>query len=130
MTNRYETWLTEELQNIDNFPYEDIKLMDKYPLEVSKKVLKVLIENSCLGQNYGPIELGRKKIREINKEWLKQYFIEVASECINYSDEWEYSRLLELVVYAIPELKQKILEFGTNSESEEIREVVEDFRDL
>jgi len=130
MTNRYETWLMEELQNIDNFPYEDIRLLDKYPLEVSKQVLKVLIENSCLGQNYGPIELGRKKISEIDKNWLKQYFIEVANECINYSDEWEYRRLLELVVYAIPELKHQVLEFGMNSENEEIREAVEDFQNL
>jgi len=128
MTNRYETWLAEELQNIDDFPYEDIKLLDKYPIEVSKRVLKVLIENSCLGQNYGPIELGRKKIGEIDKEWLKQHFIEVANECINFSDEWEYSRLLELVVYAIPELKHRVFEFGINSENEEIREVVEDFQ--
>ena len=42
--------------------------MDKYPLEISKKVLKVLIENSCLGQNCGPIELGRKKINEMKEE--------------------------------------------------------------
>ncbi len=130
MINRYETWLIEELQKIDNFPYEDIKLLDKYPLEVSKQVLKVLIENACLGQNYEPIELARKKINEIDKSWLKQYFIEVASSCIDYSDEWEYRRLVELVFLVIPELKQKILEFGVKSENDEIREVVEDFQNL
>ena len=55
MTNMYETWLMEQIHSIANFPYEDIKILDKYPLDVSKQVLKVLIENSCLGQNYGPI---------------------------------------------------------------------------
>ena len=53
MTNMYETWLMEQIHSIANFPYEDIKILDKYPLDVSKQVLKVLIENSCLGQNYG-----------------------------------------------------------------------------
>ena len=130
MINRYEVWLIEELQKIDNFPYEDIKILDKYPLEVSKQVLKLLIENSCLGQNYGPIELGRKKINEIDKNWLKQYFVEVASACIDYSDEWEYRRLVELVLLVVPELKQKILEFGKKSENEEILEVVGEFQDL
>lgn len=130
MINSYEIWLIKELQNINNFPYKDIVILDTYSLEVSKQVLKILIENSCLGQNYGPIELGRKKINEINKEWLKNNFVEVASECINYDDEWEYRRLLELVVYAIPELKQEILKFGEQSENEEIREVVEDFKKL
>ena len=130
MINRYEAWLIEELQKIDNFPYEDIKLLDKYPLQVSKQVLKVLIENSCLGQNYEPIDLACKKINEIDKNWLRQYFIEVASSCIGYSDEWEYRRLVELVFGVVPELKQKILEFGAKSENDEIREVVEDFQDL
>ena len=64
----YETWLMEQIHSIANFPYEDIKILDKYPLDVSKQVLKVLIENSCLGQNYGPIDISRKKINEINKD--------------------------------------------------------------
>ena len=70
MTNMYETWLMEQIHSIANFPYEDIKILDKYPLDVSKQVLKVLIENSCLGQNYGPIDISRKKINEINKDFF------------------------------------------------------------
>ena len=130
MINWYETWLIEEIQRINNFPYEDIKSLDKYPLDISKQVLKVLIEHACQGQNYGPIMLGRKKIDEIDKAWLKQYFIEVASMCIDYSDEWEYRRLMELVVCVIPELKQEVLKLGVQSENEEVREVVEDFQNL
>ena len=130
MTNMYETWLMEQIHSIDNFPYEDIKILDKYPLDVSKQVLKVLIENSCLGQNYGPIDISRKKINEINKDWLNQFLLEVASTCIDCSDEWEYRRLVELVVLVLPELKQEVLKLGAQSENEEVREVVEDFQNL
>lgn len=130
MTNIYEAWLIKRIQSIDGFPYEDIKVLDKYPLDISKRVLKVLIENSCLGQNYEPIDISRKKIDEINKEWLKQYFFEVANICIDYSDEWEYRRLVELVVFVLPELKQEVLKLGAQSENEEVREVVEDFQCL
>ena len=130
MINWYETSLIEEIQRINNFPYEDIKSLDKYPLDISKQVLKVLIEYACQGQNYGPIVLGRKKINEIDKAWLKQYFIEVASMCIDYSDEWEYRRLMELVVCVIPELEQEVLKLGVQSENEEVREVVEDYQNL
>ena len=42
MTNMYETWLMEQIHSIANFPYEDIKILDKYPLDVSKQVLKVV----------------------------------------------------------------------------------------
>lgn len=130
MTNMYETWLMEQIHSIANFPYEDIKILDKYPLDVSKQVLKVLIENSCLGQNYGPIDISRKKINEINKDWLNQFLLEVASTCIDCSDEWEYRRLVELVVLVLPELKQEVLKLGAQSENEEVREVVEDFQNL
>ena len=130
MTNLYETWLMEQIHSIANFPYEDIKILDKYPLDVSKQVLKVLIENSCLGQNYGPIDISRKKINEFNKDWLNQFLLEVASTCIDCSDEWEYRRLVELVVLVLPELKQEVLKLGAQSENEEVREVVEDFQNL
>lgn len=128
--NEYETWLIEKIRSIDDFPYEDIKILDSYPLYVSTQILKVLIENACLGQNYAPIEISRRKIKEIDKTWLDEHFIEVASTCINFSDEWEYRRLVELVVFAIPELKQEILNIGIKSANKEIREVVEDFQNL
>ena len=67
MTNMYEAWLIEEIQSIDNFPYEDIKVLDKYPLDISKQVLEVLIERSCLGQNYGSIDISRKKSMKLIK---------------------------------------------------------------
>ena len=37
-----------------------------------------------------------------------KYFIEVADENIDYSDEWEYKRLVELVMLCVPELKECI----------------------
>ena len=104
--------------------------MDEYPLEVSKQVLKILIQNACLGQNLGPIEISRRKIKEIDRTWLKQYFVEVASTCTNCSDEWEYRRLVELTILIVPELKQEIVQLGMQSENEEVREVIEDFQNL
>ena len=76
------------------------------------------------------IDISRKKINEINKDWLNQFLLEVASTCIDCSDEWEYRRLVELVVLVLPELKQEVLKLGAQSENEEVREVVEDFQNL
>lgn len=130
MKNKYELWLIESLDKIEHFHYEEVRNLHKYPLSVSKQVLKVLIKNSCLGQNYAPIELGRKKINEIDKEWLKQYFLEVAINCIDFSDDWEYRRLMELIVCVIPELKEEALALVENSADEDIQEVVQDYREL
>lgn len=75
MINRYEVWLIKELQKIDNFPHEDIKLLDKYPLEIGRQVLRILIENSCLGQNYASIELARKKLVKLIKIGLSNILL-------------------------------------------------------
>lgn len=127
MMNRYEIWLANELQKINNFSYGDIRILDEYPLDISKKILKILIEHACLGQNYGPIELARKRINEINKDWLEENFFEVALSCIDFADEWEYRRLVELVVLDVPELLPTVLDKGRDSANEEVREVVEEY---
>lgn len=124
----YEIDLIEKVNKTLDSIYDDISHLDKYPLSVSKKVLGILIQNACVGQNCGPIELGRKKIGEINnRDWLIKYFMEVADENIDYSDEWEYRRLVELVMLCVPELKECVLAKGENSENAEVREVVEDY---
>lgn len=124
----YEIDLIEKVNKALDGIYDDISCLDQYPLPVSRKVLGILIQNACLGQNCGPIELGRNKIREINnRDWLIKYFIEVADENIDYSDEWEFRRLVELVMLCVPELKECVLSKGANSENEEVREVVEDY---
>ena len=127
--DKYEEQLARDIERIDTFTYKDIASLHKFPLTISKQVLRILIEYACLGQNYGPIELARRKIEEIDKNWLKNYFVEVAKTCINFSDEWEYRRLVELIIVVLPELKQEVLKLGEQSENEEVREVVEDYCD-
>lgn len=128
MTSIYENMLIERLSKIGNFNYKDIKSLDKYPSCVSEKALRILIENACQGQNCAPIEVARKKVNEINKDWLKENMLEVANSCLDFSDEWEYRRFMELVELTVPELKQKVLEIGEKSEIDDIREVAQDFK--
>ena len=125
--NIFESHLIEAINKVEGFSYGDIKYLNKYPNEISEKVLILLLEYACLAQNYVPIELGRKKIEEINKKWLCDNLIRVSRKCIDFSNEWEYRRLVELVVEAVPKLKGELLKLGENSENLEIREVVEDF---
>ena len=126
----YMKRIVNEVNSISSGIFDNIKNLDQYSQSVSQLVLKILMQCACLGQNYGPIEIGRKKIGEIiNRDWLIHNFMKVADESINYSDEWEYRRLVELVVLHIPELKEEVLAKGINSENEEVREVVDDYRD-
>jgi len=125
----YEQTLMNNINQVSNFNFSDIKNLDKYPLEISTRVLKTLIESACLSQNYRSIELGREKIGEIDKTWLKEHFIDVVNSCVKFNDEWEYRRLLELVSVTLPDLKQDIVAQGINSSNGEVREAAMDFRE-
>lgn len=123
----YEQMLINKLNKVCGFKYSDIKTLQSYPLEISTSVLKILVENACLSQNYRAIELGRKKIDEIDKTWLEEHFIDVANSCVNFNDEWEYRRLLELTKKSLPGLAQEVIKRGLNSINEEVREAAMDF---
>lgn len=125
----YEEMLISKLNKIKGFKYNDIKILQSYPIDISTSVLRVLIENACLSQNYRSIELGRKKIDEIDKIWLKEHFINVANSCINFNDEWEYRRLLELAKKTLPGLVQEVIKRGLSSINGEVREAAMDFNE-
>lgn len=126
--NRYEEQLYKELDDINGFRHGDIKNLDRYPAKTADMVLKTLLEWACQPQNDTAIELGRKKILEINGNWLRLHMIRCAESCLDLSDEWEYRRFVELVVLAAPDLKAPVLALGENSENAEIRETVDDYR--
>ena len=128
--NKYEQWLKERIAKIEKFRYEDIERLKKYPSETAQQVLSELIKNACESQNCTSIELGRKKIGEIDKRWLAQNLLPVANATIDFDDECEYRRLVELVIIVIPELKEKVLEIGLTSKITEIRDAAEDYVDI
>lgn len=128
MKNEYEQSLTKYLQQNLNFQYDEINRLHQYPLQESLRVLQELVEYACLSQNYVAVELGRKKIKEIDKEWLKIHLFEVANKCINFNDDYEYSRLVELVLLVTPERENEVIRIGLNSENIDVKEIAEDYQ--
>ena len=122
----FEEMLISELNKISGFNYEDISKLDKLPLETSLEVLKVLVGFACESQNTALIMLGRTNICKIDKSWLAKHLIEVAKSCLDLNDEWEYRRLFELVLEAVPELKQEVADIGFNSANDDINEAAAD----
>ena len=127
--NTVEKRIIEDIETIKVGCYGDIYNLHKYPQKLSRQILRKLIEWACQPQNDTPIVLARKKINEINREWLKIHFLDVAKMCIDFSDYWEYRRLLELIVLVLPEVKFDALKICENSEDEDILEVIEDYKD-
>lgn len=56
-----------------------------------------------------------------------EHIPKVANDCINFDDEWEYRRLLELIDETVPSLLKWTVERGKDSLHEEVREASKDF---
>lgn len=125
----YEKRIMDDIESVQAGCYSDIDNLHKYPQELSKQILRKLIEWACKPQNDTLIILARKKINEINKDWMRAHFLDVAKGCIDFSDYWEYSRLLELIVLVLPEVKATALKICEDSEDEDIREIIEDYKE-
>lgn len=125
--NSYEDMIENKINKISENIYNDLKNINFYPIDMAKKVLKILLEYACISQNITPIEISRRKIGEMDEQWLRNNIQDISSACINFGDEWEYRRFVELIKITVPDLLEWIFEIGKKSTNEEIREVVADF---
>ena len=128
MTDWREERLKEELNRIDGFQIDDLCRLDMYNKDIAQKVLSILLEWACYGQNVAGIMMGRRKISEIPIEWLELNLVCTVKNYFDYSDDWNYRRLLEVVVESVPKLTEEILLLNENTDSQDILEIIDDFK--
>ena len=119
--------ITQEVYEIGHFDIFDLVRINECDAEIGEKVLAVLLEWACYGQNVLGIELGRKYISFIPNEWLSQHMIHAVQNYFEYQDYWNYRRLLELAEIEVPELISELIEINKDSTDQDILEMVEDY---
>ena len=72
--------------------------------------------------------MGRKYIAKIPKQWLQEHLLTVVKEYFDYTDDWNYRRLLELVKEQIPELLNDIIDINSDTDNPHLLAVIEDYR--
>ena len=75
---RYNNWWQEELlskkvNTLCEGIYDNMAEITNCTLDISLKILVILIEDACLGQNYIPIELAHVQAKQIDSNWLYKY---------------------------------------------------------
>lgn len=95
---------------------------------MAEKVLSILLQWACYGQNESGILFGREQIAKISKKWLQEHLLTVVKNGFEYTDDWNYRRLLELVSKQIPELMEDMLLINLDTTNPDLLEVIEDFR--
>ena len=128
MADWREEKLKEELSRIGEFQIDNLCSLDMYDTYIAQKVLSILLEWVCYGQNVAGIILGRRKISKIPMEWLELNLVCAVKNYSDYSEDWNYRRLLEVVVESVPKLKEEILLLNQNSDNQDILEIIDDFR--
>ena len=108
--------------------FEALADIDTMPVSCAEQVVKILLEWACYGQNDAGILLGRSLLGQIPKQWLRKHMISVVHEFFDYRDEWNYRRLMELVILLIPEEKDTFLALNANSNDSDLLEVMDDYR--
>ncbi|WP_342548012.1 hypothetical protein NST69_31105 [Paenibacillus sp. FSL P2-0089] len=128
LVDPYELQLRKALDKVLPDAYESLKTLDQMPIEIGMKVLGVLVNYACESQNITVITLARDAIKKIPLKWLTQYYPEVVNRSIDWADEWQYIRLLEVTREVAPELLKVFIDRGLLSENDEILETAEYFR--
>jgi ATP-dependent RNA circularization protein (DNA/RNA ligase family) len=89
--------------------------------------ISYLLEVSCRAQNARNIELGRRALLSLPRDWLLGRIERIAQSTLDLEDEWEYRRLLELYRALEESLAQRLAARGLGSLNAEVREAAEDF---
>ena len=125
----YSQMVCDALKAIDDFTIEELPRLHTYPADTSERVLKELIMFACCPSNHTLIILGRKHIQRINRKWRLEHILDVAKECLDFSDDWEYQRFLELIDLSAFELLKDVILIGKDADNADVKEASQDFEE-
>ena len=107
------------LRLLQTFVYNEI--------EIIKQVMPELVDGSLTG-NPTTIYFSRKVISLIDRNWLASQLEHFVKSIPVNEEEWVYRRTAELYTYLnLSELLSRHLDFCKSHQSEEIREIADDF---
>ena len=97
------------------------------PNEIGLEVLKIIMATSCHRTNATAIELAIEVVGKMDKKWLKKNMPIAAEEIVCFEDYWDYTRLLEIMYYNVPELLEWGISKGIDSEDPDIKDAIDLF---
>jgi hypothetical protein len=124
-------YLTRLVGRLDKYEPDLWNHLDRVPLlpaNTGREILAEFLGIASQAQNLGNIHLGRNAILTLPREWTLLNIDAAADETIDFSDEWEYRRLLELYKELASELLRRLVQRGLTGSSDDIRCVAQEYR--
>lgn len=96
-------------------------------MDENEIILRDGLGDACQASGAPAIIRGRNKIYALPRQWVIDNIHSIAQEVLNFFDEWEYRRLLEVYEELDKGLLKKLVAIGLESSNEEVREAADDF---
>jgi hypothetical protein len=90
-------------------------------------VVDYLLELACQPQNTMNIDLGRRALVGLPREWLLSCIEERAAARLSLNEEWEYRRYLEACCFIDTQLAERVAALGLGSDAADVREAAREF---
>lgn len=107
----------------------DLEYPDRLSDTQGRKIVSIVLGFACCAQSVGAIEAGRRIFGRLPEKWTENHFAEVAMTAVDFDDEWEYRRLLELLRIMNSKEMPVCIDVGLRSENSEIVEIAKEFQD-
>lgn len=127
----YERRLIDRIERICPGAYEGLSDIASMPEETAEAVLRELLESGCLSQNAANIELARKAVRRLPREFVTAHLPKAVPLCLFQErewQEWEFRRAAELLEEAFPEALAWLAEYGKGLKNPEVDEAIADLQ--
>lgn len=126
----HEKFLRDRIEAILPGSYVDLERLDSMPDRQARLIVSTILSFACDAQNIMAITAGRYAFARLPPTWLSRNFMSVASTTIDFEDEWQYRRLLELLEGAGSREKSSCVAIGLASNDPEIVAAADEFLDL
>jgi hypothetical protein len=129
MIETYETQIMTEInQLVGKDIYGNFEKLPSLSEEKSKLIIVALLRYACCCAHNSPIIIARNMLSSLPHDWIADRIRLLSSSAIDFSDDWDYRRLLELAQIISDDLLNWVIEQSIGSDSVEILEAANDFR--
>lgn len=113
-------------QKMDQFAPDLAAHLDRVPTlppDYQRAVLTYVLELACQAQNQLNIDLGRAAIWNMPRAWVLAHIEAAAEFLLQFNDEWEYRRLIEVYWHMDIALVKRLVERGLANTEADIQAV-------
>ena len=124
----YELQISDEMNEIAGKDiYNNINYIYSLDYDKIEALIKLLLEYACWATNHLLINISRNFLSAIDSKLLFNYVCDLASVCIDFNDEWECRRFMELSKIISDEMLKWAITQVKCSNNAEVIEAISDY---